>query len=208
MSSIIDQLAISFGHKDEVSNIELAHKIIASGNKEGVKELVENLNNKNKGIAFDCIKTLYEIGYKKPEMISGYAKDFINQLKSKHGRMVWGAMTAISAIAGLVPDVIYGNLTLIMDTADKSGSVIARDHTIYTLTALAKHQKYYEDCMALILEQLLKSPVNQLPMYAEITAPVVAAKNKEAFKNVLQERLKGIDQESKIKRIEKVLKKL
>lgn len=95
-----------------------------------------------------------------------------------------------------------------MDTADNSGSVIARDHTMYILAALAKHQKYYEDCMALILEQLLKSPVNQLPMYAEITAPVVAAKDKEAFKKVLLERLKDITQESKIKRIEKVLKKL
>jgi len=206
--SILPLLATSLGHKDEVPNIELANKIVASGNKEAVKELVENLDNKNKGIAFDCIKTLYEIGAKKPEMISGYAKEFIGQLKSKHGRMVWGAMTAISAIAPVVPDVVYKNLTDIMDTADNSGSVIARDHTMYILAALAKHQKYYEDCMALILEQLLKSPVNQLPMYAEITAPVVAAKDKEAFKKVLLERLKDITQESKIKRIEKVLKKL
>ncbi len=208
MPSIIPQLAVSLGHKDEVPNIELAHKIVASNDKNAVKELVENLDNKNKNIAFDCIKTLYEIGYKKPELISGYAQDFISQLKSKHGRMVWGAMTALSAVAGLVPDVIYGNLALIIDTADNSGSVIARDHTMYTLAALAKHPKYNSDCMALILEQLLKSPVNQLPMYAEITAPVVSSKDKEAFKKVLGERLKDITQESKIKRIEKVLKKL
>ncbi len=208
MSSIIDQLAVSLGHKDEVPNIELAHKIVATNNKEGIEELVDNLNNKNKSIAFDCIKTLYEIGTKKPEMISGYAKDFINQLNSKQGRMIWGAMTAISAIAGLVPDEIYKHLTVIMDTADNSGSVIARDHTIYILAALAKHQKYYEDSTALILEQLLKSPVNQLPMYAEITASVVAVKDKETYRKMLQERLKDIEQESKIKRIEKVLKKL
>ena len=208
MSSVISQLAISLGHKDEIPNIELANKVVASGDKNAIKELVENLNNKNKGIAFDCIKTLYEIGYKKPELISGYAKDFLSQINSKHGRMVWGAMTAISAIAGVVPDVIYGHLTLIIDTADNSGSVIARDHTMYTLAALAKNQKYYDDCMALMLEQLLKSPVNQLPMYAETTASVVAVKDKEAFKKVLLERLIDIDQESKIKRIEKVLKKL
>ncbi len=208
MSSIIDQLAVSLGHKDEVPNIELAQKIAASADKNAVKELVDNLDNKNKNIAFDCIKTLYEIGYQKPELISGYAKDFIDQLKSKHGRMVWGAMTAISAIAALVPDVIYSNQALIIDTADNSGSVIARDHTMYILAALAKHEKYYDDCMALILEQLLKSPVNQLPMYAEITAPIVATKDKDTFKKVLQERLKNITQESKIKRIEKVLKKL
>ncbi len=206
--SVIDQLAVSLGHKDEVPNIELAHEIVASGDKNAVKELVENLGNKNKNIAFDCIKTLYEIGYKKPELISGYAKEFINQLKSKHGRMVWGAMTAISAIAGLVPETVYDNLSTIMDTADNSGSVIARDHTMYTLAALAKHSKYYEDCKALMLEQLLKSPVNQLPMYAEITGPVVSPIDKDAFKKVLEERLKDITQESKIKRIEKVLKKL
>jgi len=208
MSSILSQLAVSLGHKDEVPNIVLAHKIVANNDKEGVKELIENLNNKDKNISFDCIKTLYEIGYKKPELISGYPKEFVAQLKSKHGRMVWGAMTAISAIAGLVPDDVYDNLPLIIDTADNSGSVIARDHAIYTLAALAKHPEYYADCMALILEQLLKSPVNQFPMYAEITGPVVAEKDKAAFKKVLEERLKGIGQESKIKRIQKVLKKL
>jgi len=208
MLSIIPQLATSLGHKEEAPNIELAHKIVVSNNENAVKELIENLNNKNKAIAFDCIKTLYEIGGQKPELISGYKKDFINQLNSKQGRMVWGAMTAISAIAGLVPDEIYANLTLIIDTADTSGSVIARDHTMYILAGLAKHPEYYKDCMALMLEQLLKSPVNQLPMYAEITAPVVADKDKEAFKKVLLERLKDIEQHSKVKRIEKVVKKL
>jgi predicted HNH restriction endonuclease len=74
--SIIKMLATSLGRRDEVPNIDLAIKIAESGNEGAVKELIGNLSNKNKKIQADCIKTLYEIGERKPELISKYYRAY------------------------------------------------------------------------------------------------------------------------------------
>lgn len=204
--SVLDQLACALGRKDEVPNQELAKRIADTNDKVAVKELVENLQNKSKDIRHDCIKTLYETGYHKPEMIAPYANVFVRMLEDKNPRMVWGAMAAISTVAPLASRELYHHLPKIIDVADHSGSVIARDHAIYTLAALAKNPACYSDCFALISEQLLKAPVNQFPMYCEITAPVIQPKHINAFLNILHQRLEGIDQESKRKRVLKVIK--
>src|SRR3954467_15764863 len=101
--SIIDQLAVSLGRRDEVPNRELAERIASKGDKAAVKELVENLSNKNKNIQSDCLKTLYEIGEREPSLIGDYAKEFGTLLTSKNPRMVWGAATALSSIAEVNP---------------------------------------------------------------------------------------------------------
>lgn len=67
--SVIDKLATSLGRRDENPNIELAKQIAAANNKKAVAELVEYLNDKSKDIRHDCIKTIYEIGYLKPQLI-------------------------------------------------------------------------------------------------------------------------------------------
>jgi len=206
--SILNQLSSAQGRKDEVPNQELAAKIVAAANKEAVKELIENLNNKNKDIQNDCIKTLYEVAEKRPDLVSVYASDFIKLLDSKNSRMVWGTMTAISTITLEQPELVFNALPKIINMADTSGSVIARDHAMYILSRLATIKKYYEDCLILIIEQLIKAPVNQFPMYTEITAPVIKDLDKPAYLKILADRLDDIDQESKRKRIEKVLKKM
>ena len=72
-------------------NIKLAEEIIRSKRHDWVKELVDNLNNKNKDIQSDCIKVLYEIGeHEAPEMNAPYAIDFVRLLESKNNRLVWG----------------------------------------------------------------------------------------------------------------------
>lgn len=58
----IDFLAYSLGEKGNEANISLAREISQSNNKTAIRELVENLNNRNKNIQSDCIKTLYETG--------------------------------------------------------------------------------------------------------------------------------------------------
>jgi hypothetical protein len=45
-------------------------------------------------------------------------------------------------------------------------------------------------------------------MYAERTLPVISEKYKKDFVKVLSSRLKEIEKESKMKRVEKVIKKL
>ena len=99
--SILHLLASVQGLKGSEANIILAKEIAASNNKAAVKELVENLTNKNKNIQSDCIKTLYETAYFKPELLADDIAVFISLLQSKNNRMVWGSMYAISCITEL-----------------------------------------------------------------------------------------------------------
>ena len=96
-----------------------------------------------------------------------------------------------------------------LKAADDSGSVIARDHAVTALSKLGAIKQYNEDCTSLLLEQLMKAPVNQFPMYVEKSVSVINAKNREAFLEVINARMnEDIEQESKRKRVEKVVKKL
>jgi hypothetical protein len=56
--AVINKLATSLNRRDEIPNQELAKQIANSNDKKAVKELIENLNNKNKNIQSDCIKVI------------------------------------------------------------------------------------------------------------------------------------------------------
>ena len=206
--AIIGKLASSLGRRDEVPNQELAHQIIRSRSaKTDVKELVDNLANKNKNIQSDCIKVLYEIGEQRPELIADYEKEFLNLLESKHNRLVWGAMTALDHIAAINPARIHRHLGKIMTASDR-GSVITKDHAIGILIKLAGDKKFARDALALLLDQLRSCATNQLPMYAENACAVIPAQSKENFIKVLTARLGDLEKESQRKRVEKVIRKL
>lgn len=63
---------------DEEPNIEVAVMLCEKSDTAGILEIVEGLKGNDKGIANDCIKVLYEIGSRKPELIADYASDFIS----------------------------------------------------------------------------------------------------------------------------------
>ncbi len=205
--SILKKLATSLGRRDEVPNQVLAKEIAAKGNKKAVEELVENLTNKDKNIQSDCIKALYEIGYLKPELISPYTKEFLNLLDSKNNRMQWGAMTALSGIAKVNPKSVYPSVTKIISVADH-GTVITKDHCVKILAALCSVKPYSEKAFPLLIEQMMKAPANQFPSYAEEAMPFVNDKNKLIFVKTITSRFGEFGQESKRKRLEKVLKKV
>lgn len=204
--SVINKLASSLNRRDEVPNQELAKQIASKGDKKAVKELVDNLNNKSKDIQNDCIKVLYEIGEIKPALIAGYAKEFIALLDHKNNRLQWGAMTAINTITLENPKLINGALTKIISTAER-GSVITRDYAVNILIKLCSLKQYSKNAFSLLNEQILASPVNQLPMYAERAMTIINDNNKKLFVKTLASRLDDIDKESKRKRIERVIKK-
>ncbi|MEO7308718.1 MAG: hypothetical protein ABIR78_04525 [Ferruginibacter sp.] len=205
--SIISKLATSLNRRDEVPNQELAKQIIKSNDKKAVKELFDNLSNKNKGIPGDCIKVIYEIGEHKPQLIVGYAKELISLLDSKINRLQWGAMMALDAITGEDPKTIYKALAKIIDVADK-GSVITNDHCVGILIKLAGVKEYASDAFALLNERLKTCPTNQLPMYAENALPIVNEKNKNVFIKTLTARLGEIEKDTRRLRVEKVIKKV
>jgi hypothetical protein len=205
--TIISKLACSLGRRDEVPNQELAREILKSKNIKAIRELVDNLANKDKNVQSDCIKVLYEIGEQQPELIADYEKDFLALLESKNNRLVWGAMTALDYIASINPARIYRNLAKIL-TASDNGSVITKDHAVAILIKLAGDKRYANDALVLLLDQLRSCATNQLPMYADNALRAIPDRSKKSFIKVLTLRLGDLEKESQRKRVGKVIAKL
>ena len=203
--SVLDKLATSLNRRDEIPNQELAKQIAKKKDVKAIRELIDNLANKNKDIQNDCIKVLYEIGAINPSLIADYAKNFIALLDHKNNRLQWGGMTAINAITLENPKMIYASLGKIIAAADK-GSVITKDYAVNILIDLCSIKQYAEKSFSLLNEQLMESATNQLPMYAERTMTIINDKNKKMFVATLSKRLG--DKDSKRKRLEKVIKKV
>lgn len=206
--SVIEKLATALNRRDEVPNQELARRIVSQRNTAAVQEVVENLNHKNKGIQGDCIKVLYEIGESTPELIAKYYREFGKLLESTNNRLVWGAMTALDTIVLKEPKGVYGMLPKILEAADNSGSVIARDHAVGILVKLGMLKPYKSDCVPLLIEQLLSCPNNQFAMYAEMSLAAIDDANRKRFQQVMEKRLPKLDKESQKKRVAKVLRKI
>lgn len=202
--SVLSKLASALSRKDEIPNQELAKQIASKVDKKSIQELVENLNNKSKAIQSDCIKVLYEIGERKPQLIAEHVKSFIALLDSKNNRLQWGAMTAISGIALETPKIVNAALPKIISISNK-GSVITKDHAVNILIKLSSIKRYRETAFPLLIKELIKSPTNQLPMYAEKAISVINDKNKRLFVKTLSCRLDDIETETKRKRVEKVI---
>jgi hypothetical protein len=204
----INLLATSLHRHDDVPNQELANEIITGNRQDWVKELVENLDNKDKNIQSDCIKVLYEIGERgAPALIAPYVKAFIEILGSKNNRLIWGAMTAIDMIALIKTDDIFDNLATIC-TAIEKGSVITIDHGVSILAKLASVNAYENKVMPLLIEQLAKCPSRQFPMYIEKSSVAMNSANKSEFTGIIEIRYTDLEKESQRKRVDKILKKL
>ncbi len=204
--SVLNKLSSALNRRDEIPNQELAKAIAQADDTLAVKELVENLKNKDKNIQSNCIKTLDEIGKLKPVLIAEHIDKLLALLNHKNNRLQWGAMAAINAVANENLKAIYNALPEIINSADK-GSVITNDHCVGILVKLCAQKEYAEDVFALLNERLLKSPTNQLPMYGEMALPIINEQNKAAFIRTLTARLPEIEKDTKRKRVEKVIKK-
>ena len=205
--NIIENLATTLKRRDEVPNQLLAEKIAKSGNSSAVNELIELLGHKSKDIQHDAIKVLYEIGERKPGLITRHFKVFLALLKHRNNRLQWGGMTALASLVDENPQGIYSSLPDIISAAE-SGSVITRDYAMKILTSLYGKPHYQNDVFPLFIEQLMRCPANQLPMYAENILPFIATHQATAFMTVLRSRLDDMEKESKRKRVEKVIRNL
>jgi hypothetical protein len=205
--SIIEQLAHTLGRRDEGPNIQLAERLAKSKNTGAIRELAGLLSHGQTAIRHDAIKVLYEIGERKPELIAEFVPLFLQTLQHKDNRMRWGAMSALSAVSSLDPSRLAKHLTTIVDAMDH-GSVITRDHGIYILAHVARLKKYHADCMELLLEQIAKAPVNQVPMYAEKMAGVISPPYIPKIISILNHRKDVLEIPTKAKRIEKLLRQL
>jgi hypothetical protein len=203
--SVLDRLASALGRNDEQPNVALAQDLAATGDSAAIVELVGALSTGTAAIKSDAIKTLYEIGALRPELIVPHADAFMALLDSSSNRLVWGAMTALDAIAATQPGRVAADLPHILAAADR-GSVIAKDRCIALLVKLAKAGDADSIC-PILLQRLADSAPNQFPSYAEAIAPVVPKPQRRNFIAILNERLTGMLQQAKRKRVEKLLQK-
>ena len=204
--SVLNKLAHSLGHRDEVPNQELAQELAANKDKKGVHEIAENLWSQDKNIQADCIKVLYEVGYIEPKLIANYAEDFVKLLKSRNNRLVWGGMTALTEVAKVNPDVVFRNLGAIKK-ARETGSVITVDHAISTLAYTAAGSKKYNEVIFLyLLKHLSCCRPKDVPQHSEKTLPAVDASNKADFIRVLEKRMEDLSG-SGLARVKKVVER-
>lgn len=203
--SILNRLAHSLGRRDEVPNQELARELAAKKNKAGIKEIAENLWNKDKNIQADCIKVLYEVGEIEPDLIADYAEDFVKLLRSKNNRLAWGGMTALAEVAKANPEAVFKNLNAIKK-AKETGSVITVDNAISTLAyTAAANDKYNAVIFPDLLDHLSNCRPKEVPQHSEKTLPAVNASNKADFIKVLEKRMEDLSGGG-LTRVKKVIK--
>ena len=204
---MLEKLAYSLGRNDEEPNIELAKELSLKKNKKGIKEIVEGLNNPKEQIANDCIKVLYEIAEISPELISEYTGNFIQLLKSRNNRLVWGSMTALAKIVSYNPEETFKNLDIIVRTYEK-GSTITVDNSISVFAELVKAGKKYENkVFPIIINHLEKCRPKEVGQHAERAFVCINKNNSQIFKETLLKRHNSLTDTQK-KRVDKLLKKL
>jgi hypothetical protein len=204
--STLDRIAHFQNRRDEVPNQILARDLAARKDRAGIREIADNLWNRDKGIQADCIKVLYEIGYLQPTLIAGYAEEFIKLLKSRNNRLVWGGMIALGTVADLKADLILAHLAEIQK-AMKSGSVITIDNGVQTLALVAsKGGKYNKAIFPYLLDHLRTCRPKEVAQHSEKTlSAVVDSSSKKEFIAVLEKRLGDLSG-SGLARVKKVIR--
>jgi hypothetical protein len=204
---MLEKLACNLGRNDEGPNIELALSLIEAKDRKGVGEIAGGLESCSEKIVNDCIKVLYEIGEREPRLISGHVQAFLDSLDSRNNRLVWGAMTALAAIASLKRREIYERLDLVL-WAFERGSVITVDNAVSVLAELVKGGPEYEKrVFPLLLGHLASCRPKEVPRHSERAFVCVRQGNAGAFKEILLKRRHVLTPPQK-KRIDRLLKRI
>jgi hypothetical protein len=204
---MINQIAFYQNRSDEEPNIRLAEELAQSNDKKGITEIIKGLDHEDEHVANDCIKVLYEVGYRKPELIAPHFPIFMKKIKSRNNRMAWGACIALSTFADLKCDDLYAEFDTLLKVFEK-GSVIMRDNCISIFAGLIKgNPEYAKKNFPIILSHLRDCRPKEVAQHAERILPCITKKTASEFRAVLLERYQSITDAQK-KRIDKVLKKL
>ena len=205
--SVLCKIAFFQNRRDEVPNQELAKELAETENRLGISEIVQNLRHKNKSVQSDCLKVLYEIGYIKPELIADYVLDFLELLKSKTNRMIWGGMIALATIAENKPKEIFEQLTAVTDAVEH-GTLIT---VVWGIKALARvaatNQTYKQNISPFLMGQLEKCIPRDVAMHAEHILPTIDQTNKTEFLSILETRKPQLSS-AQLTRLKKVIKNL
>jgi hypothetical protein len=202
---ILEQIAYFQHRRDEVPNQELAHELAERRDHAGIREITENLANSNPQIQSDCLKVLYEIGYRAPELIAAYAPSFVALLSSRNNRLVWGSMIALSTIGAIAADTLFPQRALIQQTIER-GSVITVDNGIKTLAQIAaSNAAYGQAIFPHLVHHLETCRPKDVPQHAESILVAVNTGYQRAFIAAVEQRMAGM-LASRTARLRKVIR--
>lgn len=201
--SVLNRLATAQGRRDDAPNQQLARELAEQGDREGIRELIANLHHADQDVRSDCIKTLYEVGYLRPELIADYAAEFLRLLRDRNNRVVWGAMLALSTIAPLRADELFPHRQRIQ-AAMAEGSVITVDGGVKVLAAVAAASDAYRgELLPYLFHHLATCRPKDVPQHAEAVVQAVDAAHADEFVSVLEKRLANMSasQTARVKRV-------
>ena len=203
--SVLSKLASAQDRKDEEPNKDLGRELVENHDIEGIREIAENLWNKDKRVQKDCLSVLEQVGLFEPELIENYVADFIELIFSKDNRLVWAAMINLALIADRKPQEIFEQYDDIVKVIEK-GSVITQDNGIKTLAKVASTSTEYEEVIVpYLLEQLRRCRSKSVPQYAESIRVSVNSDFQEQYLSILNERLDALSAAQQ-RRVKKLLK--
>lgn len=203
----IERIAYNVGRRDEVPNQELAAELAASKDADGIAEIADHLEDKNKSVASDCLKVMYEIGYIDPTLIEPYTGRFLGLLRSPNNRMVWGSMIALWTVAAAQADVIWKEVDLVMDTV-REGTVITTVSGVKALAVVASKSPAYEARIGPFLMDVLRDCEPKLvATHAEDMLVMVDDGNRDEMVSVLEGRMDEL-RSSQATRVRRVLRRL
>jgi hypothetical protein len=201
----LSRIAFFQGRRDEEPNRELARQLAEGNDLAGIREIAANLWHEDPSVQSDCVKVLYEVGYLKPELIADYVGDFLRLIRSRHNRLVWGGILALSTIAHLRPNPIYQQRQQIVD-AMSSGSVITVDNAVKALALVASRGEEYRPAIwPHLLRHLETCRPKDVPQHAESTLVAVGAGTADEFVDILTKRLVDLSS-SQTARVKKVIR--
>ena len=204
MKSVLDRIAFYQNRRDEVPNQELAQQLAQADNRQGIREIAENLANKNPSVRADCLKVLYEVGYIEPGLIAEHVESILSLLHEKNNRLVWGAMIALSTIAELKSAAIGRHAEEIMIIME-SGSVITADNGVKTLAGVAsKEPRLRKKLVTFLFDHLRTCRPKDVPQHAEKTLVAVDRQARAEFIRILDGRLPDLSP-AQAKRVKKVI---
>jgi hypothetical protein len=203
--SVLNKIAYFQDRRDELPNQAVARELAQTQNTADIREIVDNLGNQEPNIQSDCLKVLYELGYLAPGLISEYVEEFLELLRHRNNRMVWGGMIALSTIAGLQADKIFPHVDEIIKTME-AGSVITNDAGIKALIEVARRKDEYRlRIMPYLLERLANSRAVDVPRYAENMLVAIGTDDQAEFIKILDKWIKA-SSGARLARLKKVFK--
>lgn len=186
--SVLQRIAYFQGRRDERPNQELARRLARSGDGEAIREIAENLHHPNRNIQSDCLKVLYEIGYLNPSLIAGYVGEFLDQLSSKHNRMVWGGMIALATVSPLKAGAIGKRIGEVI-RAVEGGTLITVVWGVKVLAVVAGKERRFRAKSLPVLKRVLSSCLpRDVPMHAESILKAIDVADRKPFLAILAAR--------------------